>query len=216
MVGKVNSRKKLVRKVFVVLIMILFIWGMGYLLDYLKYDNRNLVEQEVLVMQNNILKDELKKIKNLKIDDDNYIIGRVLVRSLYDFYDEIVVNLGSRDGIKVGDAVVNQDGLIGIVSDVLDNKSFVKLLTGDYNVSVIVNDTYGNLNREMVTLLDKYGTIKKGDLVYTSGYGNIKKGIYVGKVEDVFMDKDNLGQEVKVKLIDNKYLNYVAILRGSE
>ena len=63
-------------------------------------------------------------------------------------------------------------------------------------------------------MLDKYSEIKEGDLVYTSGLSYMPKGIYVGKIKSVGFDKDNLGQEAEVLLVDNDNLNYVAVIVG--
>ncbi|HIS18952.1 MAG TPA: rod shape-determining protein MreC [Candidatus Coprovivens excrementavium] len=201
-------------KIIVVFLLFFFIFGLGYFLSYLRFNDKEIVTNEVIKKQNIMLKDELKKIQELSTIDGDYVIGRVIVRNLYNFLDEIIINVGSNEKIKEGDAVVNSDGLIGVVYKVLDKTSYVKLLTSNYNVSVKIGDLYGNLSQGKVTLLDKYSEIKEDTLVYTSGYGKIAEGIYIGKIKKVAMDKDNLGKEVIVDLIDNRHLNYIAVMRS--
>lgn len=201
-------------KIIVVFLLFFFIFGLGYFLSYLRFNDKEIVTNEVIKKQNIMLKDELKKIQELSTIDGDYVIGRVIVRNLYNFLDEIIINVGSNEKIKEGDAVVNSDGLIGVVYKVLDKTSYVKLLTSNYNVSVKISDLYGNLSQGKVTLLDKYSEIKEDTFVYTSGYGKIAEGIYIGKIKKVTMDKDNLGKEVIVDLIDNRHLNYIAVMRS--
>ena len=92
----------------------------------------------------------------------------------------------------------------------------MKLLSGNYNVSVKIKDTYGNLNQGEINLIDKYTELSEGDEVYTSGYGEMSAGMYIGKIKNIGVDHENLGQVAKVQLIDNHNLNYVAILIQSK
>ena len=40
----------------------------------------------------------------------------IFQRNIYNFFDEIIINKGSSDGISEGMAVINSKGLIGIVN----------------------------------------------------------------------------------------------------
>ena len=193
-----------------------FIFVVSYYVTYLKYNDKDVIEKEVLILENQNLKDENGKLleaMSLKEHNPDYVMTRVIVRDIHKFYSEVVVDEGE-GVIKKGNAVVNSDGLIGLVSDVKNDRSFVKLLTGEYNVSVVVNGAYGNLNNGYVTLNDKYVEIKKGDKVYTSGLTSIPKDIFVGEVLAVSRTENDLTQRLEVNLINNNNLNYVAILVG--
>lgn len=192
--------------VFVLLILVI------YTFSYIKFDDKAIVKNNVLMIENRFLKNELDMIESFDINYEDYVIGKVLYRDLYSFYDEMVINVGD-DLVSVGDGVVSNDGLVGVVYKTNSNLSYVKLLTGNYNVSVSVNDTYGNLNNGIISLLDKYSDIKVGDLVYTSSYGDVISGIYVGKVTNIFDDKDGLGKSAEVELVNNKNLNYIGVLK---
>lgn len=213
MVIYLGKRRKILCKLIIFIILFVFIYIGGFLNSYFKYNNKNMIDSKVLSIQNQILKKELDDIEKLNIDGGNYIIGKVVFRDIYSFYDEVVINLGN-DDVKIGDAVVDSCGLVGIIYNTTDNLSYVKLLSSNYNISVKVNDSYGNLNMGMVTLLNKYKDINIGDIVYTSGYGDVLGNIYVGKVDSIKLDSDGLGKEVKVNYCDNSNLNYVAILRN--
>lgn len=208
--------KKCFLKVLMIFLGLFFMFVVSYYVTYLKYNDKDVIEKEVLILENQNLKDENGKLleaMSLKEHNPDYVMTRVIVRDIHKFYSEVVVDEGE-GVIKKGNAVVNSDGLIGLVSDVKNDHSFVKLLTGEYNVSVIVNGAYGNLNNGYVTLNDKYVEIKKGDKVYTSGLTSIPKDIFVGEVLAVSRTENDLTQRLEVNLINNNNLNYVAILVG--
>ncbi len=188
----------------------IFIYGVGYGLSYMRYNDKKLIDVELVLLENETLKNELNELKEL---DTKFEIEKVFIRDIHSFYNQVVIKTSDKE--LIGSAIVNDEGLVGILSKVENGFGYINLLTSDYNVSVKVGDTYGNLSRGEISLLDKYSDIKVGDLVYTSGLNDIPKDIYIGKVIDVTMDNENLGKKVKVELIDNKYLNYVGIVKVS-
>lgn len=206
-----NRRKVLVRGILFILFVIT-IFYFNYVSSYFKYNDSSIIESELLIKENLLLKKEINELSGFEMKNDSYVIGKVLNRDLYSFYEEIVINLGEED-VSVGDAVVNEKGLIGVVYKVGNYRSIVKLLTSNYNVSVVIGNTYGNLNNGTISMLNKYSDIKEGDLVYTSNYGDVEKDIYVGIVKKVSYDKDGLGKEVEVELVDNKNLNYIGVIK---
>ena len=131
---------------------------------------------------------------------------------MYSFYDELVINVGSKDNINIYDSVICNGSLVGIVTKVNDNTSNVKLISSNYNISVKIGNTYGNLNKGIVTMIDKYSDISAGDLVYTSGLDNILSDIYIGKVKDISLDEDGLSNKVIIEYEDNCNLNYVYVV----
>ena len=203
---------KISLKVLLIGAILLIIYTISYYLNYIKYDNKDVVEINTLKIENNNLKDqvkELEKLYNLKPVNENYVISKVILRNIHEFYNEIVLLSNSKD-VEIGNAVINEEGLIGLVKDIKDENIYVALLTGNYNVSVKINETYGNLNNERVTMLDKYSDIKIGDTVYTSGLTKVPANILVGYVKEV--NKTSINTEVTISLLDNHNLNYVSIM----
>lgn len=215
MVIYLRWRKEIFFRIIIIIFLIASICLGGYYASYLKYNDKKIVDLEALRTQNRLLQKEIEEINGLKTEKGEYIIGKVILRNMHDFFGEVVINLGSNDGVKKNDAVLNSEGLVGVVYRVEENKSFVKLLSSDFNVSVKINDTYGNLNKGKVNLLSKYSDFHEGDKVYTSGYSGLQEGIFVGTIKEVFMEKNNLGKEVSVELVDNTNLNYVSVIRSS-
>lgn len=219
MVIYLRKRNKYVIKYLFILLLIIFIYGINYVLSYLKYNDSEILEVNVLKSENNRLRKELRNINDIVSYDGidyKYVIGKVIIRDIHNFYNEIVINLGS-DKVMVGNAVVSRDGLVGIITKVEKDRSYVKLLSSDYNVSVVVNGNYGNYNNLKVSMISKYSEIKEGDVVYTSGLVvEIPYGIYVGTVSKIDNDQDNLGKELKIITVNNDNLNYIAVITGEK
>lgn len=195
-----------------IFVFILFSYLISNVFCYIKYDDKKFVNDRLLIEENNDLKykiEELSKLVNGKELVDEYVLGYVRFRDLYSFNERIVIKVS--DEVSVGNAVINSDGLIGIVSDIKRDNVYVNLLTSKYNVSVIVNDCYGNLSNGVVNMIDKECKISVGDNVITSGLNDISKGIYIGKVRKV--NEDSLGYVLDIDLINNKHLNYVGVIK---
>lgn len=186
---------------------ILFSYLLSNVFVYIKYDDKNFINDRLLIIENKDLKYKLGELS--KLVNSEYIIGYVRYRDLYSFNERIVINV--KDKVNVGNAVVNDEGLVGIVSNINDSNVHVSLLTSKYNVSVMINDCYGNLSNGVVNMIDKECKISVGDKVVTSGLNDISKGIYIGKVRKI--NEDNLGYVLEVDLINNKHLNYVGVIK---
>lgn len=215
MVIYLRYRNELILKTLIVSLLLLFIVATGYFSSIILFNNKEYVSSKAVEVELNALKNDIGSLEGLLSINPEYAIGRVIQRDIHNFYNEVVINLGSKDGISINDAVINEEGLVGIVYKVSKNYAYVKLLTGDYNVSVKIKDTYGNLNKGKVSLLDKYSDINEGDMIYTSGYSEVVKDVYVGKISKVSYDNENLGKEVNVELVNNHNLNYIAVIRSN-
>lgn len=215
-----NYLKKKIKEVqnyLLIIGLLIGIYLISFSLDFLRVDDSNLVELNFLRSENNRLRKQIIEMEeklSFSLENYDYVIGKVVVRDIHNFYKEVVINKGSNDGVEEGMAVVNQEGLIGVILECNKKTALVKLLSSEYNVSVSLPYTYGNLSMGKITMLDKYSSIKEGDIVYTSGLSKIPAGLLVGEITSVRMDSNALGKEAKVNLVDNKNLNYVAIIKG--
>ena len=114
--------------------------------------------------------------------------------------------------------VIDDNGLIGIISSVKKNTSIVKLITNKTtNISVKINDSYGILKsldgKVFVSDFSYYDNINIGDKIYTSGIGNIKGDIYIGEVIDIKLNETEIEKIVEVKLAGNiNKLNYLYVV----
>lgn len=220
-ISKVSYLKRIIKyllNIFLIIVVFSALYGGSFIYAKMKYNDQKIVEFNNLKKENNRLQKEistLKKELNLKIDGYDYLIGQVIIRDLHNFYQEVIINKGSKDGLAKGNAVLNAEGMIGVITKVEPNQAIVKLLSSDYNVSVKINETYGNLKSGKVTMVNKYEKIKEGTPIYTSGLANIPQGLYIGTVTNIKQDNEQIGQELTVNLIDNTDLNYVYIIKGA-
>lgn len=208
------------------LIFIIFIFLFIFKENFYKlYDTPDLEFNYLKENELNYYKNEYEKILNIYnmgINDSNYILSKVIYRDVYDFYNEILINKGESDNVKKGDAIVSTKGLVGVISKVNKNSSYVNVLYNkNLKVSVSINDTYGILesinNKLYVTNVLSDSIINIGDIVYTSGLTSITGNIPVGIVKSISTTKDKLTKIIEVKEISNlKDIDYVVIISNKE
>lgn len=200
-------------KYFIILLVLIFLFYVGNIINYFKYKDYEYVDMNSLSVINNDLSNrinEIEEINNLSKSDYSYGIERVLYRDIYNISNQFIVK---NNNYSVGDIVLNSNGLIGIVNLVDDGRCYIENLNNDMNISVKINDYYGVLNNSVISMLDKYSDIKEGDKVYTSGLTNIYGDIYVGDVIKVYMSSNELEKMAIIRLNDYSNINYVSVVR---
>ena len=142
--------------------------------------------------------------------------ARVIAREPANWWRNIQIDLGKRDGLRADLTVLTADGLVGRVAEVGETRSKVILL-GDPNcrVAALVQETRENgvvsagasvLDNSIVELgyLSRSSGLKPGQLVVTSGLGGIfPKGIPIGHLVDFRVVEFGLYTEARVKLSVN-------------
>lgn len=185
--------------------------------------NPNLDTSKIVINYDKHLKEELdniKKINDIKFDDNlDIIVSRVKYRDVYEYSNTLTIFKGTKNNVNVGDAVLTNNGLVGIISKTYDYYSVVSLITNKKsNISVKINDAVGVLKLEnsklVVTSINNYKNISIGDEIYTSGLGNLPDNIYVGKVKSVSLNDTEIEKVIKVD-IENRLdtLDYLFIWR---
>lgn len=185
--------------------------------------NPNLDTSKIVINYDKHLKEELdniKKINNIEFDDNlDIIVSRVKYRDVYEYSNTLTIFKGSKNNVNVGDAVLTNNGLVGVISKTYDYYSVVSLITNKKsNISVKINDAVGVLKLEnsklVVTSINNYKNISIGDEIYTSGLGNLPDNIYVGKVKKVSLNDTEIEKVIEVD-IENRLdtLDYLFIWR---
>lgn len=163
---------------------------------------------------------EMQSLLNIPESDYEVTYGKIILRDIYEFYDEITINVGTSSGIKVQDLVINELGVIGVIKETHKNSSVVELLTNkDMELSVRVGSSYGILSSKDEKIIIKNiklnETIKEGDTVYTSGLTSIPKDIKIGRIKSISKDNLELEYILEVESLSRlEDINYVAILSG--
>lgn len=171
---------------------------------------------------------ELKKILSIDnvLSEYENIYGVVISRDIGYWYDKVIINKGSNDGVMEGMAVINSEGLIGKVISSSNFNSTVQLLTSENinktSVKIENNDNYvygliteykEDKNSYMVEGISD--DIKIGSKVTTTGFGDIfPAGIIVGTVIDSKIDAYGLAKTIEIKPnVDFNNINIVSILK---
>lgn len=185
--------------------------------------NPNLDTSKIVINYDKHLKEELdniKKINDIKFDDNlDIIVSRVKYRDVYEYSNTLTIFKGTKNNVNVGDAVLTNNGLVGVISKTYDYYSVVSLITNKKsNISVKINDAVGVLKLEnsklVVTSINNYKNISIGDEIYTSGLGNLPDNIYVGKVKKVSLNNTEIEKVIEVD-IENRLdtLDYLFVWR---
>jgi rod shape-determining protein MreC len=155
------------------------------------------------------------------------------------WYQQVEVNKGSGDGVKAGDPVLGDGGLVGKVSEVSSSSAEVVLIT-DHTVSVAAEDqnvvgsgaagstgvlspAVGNPDQLVLQDLPHQSSIAPGDFVVTAGFKDPSNpalpgslyppGIPIGRVAAFNQDELlNSGQVPVTPLASIRHLTSVQIL----
>ncbi len=125
----------------------------------------------------------------------DYLIAEVVGRSTDQFFSRLWIDRGSSQGLRVGQAVLSEDGaLVGEIVSLAPRGAEVRLITDpDFAAGAVTGAhtaagvVQGNGSRRLDFLyLSPESTIEVGDKVYTSGAsGEIPRGLYIGRVVKV-------------------------------
>ncbi len=154
---------------------------------------------------------ENKRLRSLLGFDKRFtytlIPARTIVREPSYKYRSIVISAGKKQGVSLYMPVVNKDGVIGKVIQVLPGISLVQLIRDPAErISVMIkkNNEVGILetvdSKTFFIEYRKHTDVTVGDTVVTSGLGGIyPKGILVGIVNRISDKDDPLFKDVIIK-----------------
>lgn len=204
--------------------------------EKLKIENAELKEKNVN-MENIIAKEDFFKNEyNLYLKNkESLLSANVIALDSNSLLIRFNINKGSKDGVKVGDIIVQgtvgEDentyikAVVGKVIEVGYNWSKVSsLVDSSSNVSfnVVRTQSYGAINGQENNLLSGFmyksdADIIVGDKLVTSGRGGIfPSDLYIGEVTEVKSSENNLEKKISVKSpVDFTTLFRVFVIRGN-
>jgi rod shape-determining protein MreC len=154
--------------------------------------NAKLNRMAAVAAQNQHLKELLDTQHSLKL---NVQLARVIGVDLGAYRYRLTLNMGSRDGVKPGQPVIDARGVIGQVIEVLPHTAVVMLITDpSHAIPVTIARTglrtvaYGSRDGDMLSLpnLPLAADVRAGDQLLTSGIGGrFPPGFPVGRIEQV-------------------------------
>lgn len=213
--------KKYKDYIILLIVFLLIIFGSNINVFLRSFDNNlnsdNINNNYCTSLENDY--NELLKINDFKITSElNLVVSKVMLRDIYEFSDTLTIYKGTNAGIKEGNAVITDKGLIGVVSKVNKESSVVELITNkSSNISVRIGSSYGILNMQdnslIVSDLSMYDDVFIGEEVYTSGIGNLPGDIYIGNVIDIKANNTEIEKILEVSpVVDLSTINYVMVV----
>ncbi|HVV89417.1 MAG TPA: rod shape-determining protein MreC [Solirubrobacterales bacterium] len=138
---------------------------------------------------------------------DEPVTGRVIIVSPTVWFSDVMIDVGSGDGVKVGDPVVGPQGLIGMVTAAGGSTSKVMLIS-DHSSSVgvrvvpagvqgVIRPTVGEPNRLVLEFLNSDKRIQKGESVVTSGW-------HYEEMESRFPPNIPVGEVTKATIVEQE------------
>ncbi len=192
-------------------------------LDTLKKENEELKnrnnELETQVRELEVLKAENSKLQeyaNLteKYQEYETIPAYVIDRDVSNYGSNIVINVGSKQGVEKNMTVIADKGLVGHVISVSDNSAKVQVIVDSASSvsamistseeSIICRGSVDNDKYLDASYIDTSSELLVGDSVVTSGIGGIyPKGITIGTIKQVINTKNITDRYAKVETAVN-------------
>ncbi|MBL4802203.1 MAG: rod shape-determining protein MreC [Emcibacter sp.] len=185
--------------------------------ERLRAENSQLKRAQIKNSQLAIDNQRLKKLLNVGEGSVNTVAAaRVVSDSGSPFFKSTLINRGTSDGVQKGQAVINEDGIVGRTITVGNSSSRVLLAT-DINSRIPVKLASSGINMILegdnspypkLSFLPIGEKVAIGDLILTSGYGMVfPHDLPVGQVVEIG------SESIKIKLSAKLYnLNYVSIV----
>ncbi len=161
--------------------------------ENVKSELENLKEEQIT---NNFLKLENEKLRNLINENINSteVLAKVLIDRESPFLKSIILNIGTKDNVKMGMGILDGVYLVGQIIEVNFTNSRALLLSdlnskipsvlAPQNIQAVISGTGKNYGIIEHTKDDIEEDLKDRDvIIYTSGLGGLfKPGIPIGKI----------------------------------
>lgn len=185
-----------------------------------------------LKSENQQLKDEL----GLEELVTEYTVrrGNVISRNPDQWINQVIIDLGTMNGMERGMPVMNNNGLVGYISETNPTSSKVTLISNvdlsaskvsseiileeeEETIQGIISEYKTDTNQLVMSQITSDAEIKPGTLVTTSGLGGaFPRGLVIGEVEAVRLDEQGLERLVFIKpLSDFNNIRIVSVIERS-
>ena len=185
-------------------------------------------QNEQLAAENAALRNRISSMESAQTGETiSYMPAKVVQMTTDELHNYLTINRGSKDGIRRGQGIRNEDGAVGIVRTVGRNYSVVlPLISTHTNLSCrfAKNDYIGTLqwdgkDSRFAQLADvaAHMVVNQGDTIVTSGLGPVfPEGIPVGIVENSVLKEGDSYYTIRVRLNTNfKRLKYVEVVQNA-
>jgi rod shape-determining protein MreC len=159
------------------------------------------------------------------------VTGRVIARSPTVWYADVTIDVGSGDGVRVDDPVVDGDGLVGTVSAVTGGSAQVALIAdGSSAISAkvvptgiqgVVRPEVGDPGALILDFIDSARHVHKGQDVVTAGWraqglaSRYPPNLPIGEITEASIVQQEAQQQVRVRTFaDLRNLDLLQVLTG--
>jgi rod shape-determining protein MreC len=159
------------------------------------------------------------------------VTGRVIARSPTVWFSDVMIDVGSGDGVAVDDPVVNGDGLVGTVAAVTggtakvtliaDHSSGVTAKVVPLGVQGVIKPAVGDPGDLILDFIDSAKRVGKGQSVVTAGWraqgfeSGFPPNLPIGEVTQAPILEQEAQQQVHVRpYADLPDLDLVQVLTG--
>lgn len=191
-------------------------------------------QNEVLLEENNRLRQQFEALHNSEINNEIDTLltksfkftGAKIINNVYGkTNNNLTINKGSNDSLKIDMGVITSKGLVGIINKVSGNYARVQsILNSNSQVNAQLKKskhfgflTWNAKDPNVVQLIEipKLAPVTKGDTIITGGNSSIfPKGILIGTVLDFSIgDKDSYTIDVKL-FNDMTNLSHVYVIEN--
>ncbi|MBU2511709.1 rod shape-determining protein MreC [bacterium] len=182
-----------------------------------------LEEENAQAREIRLAHDRLREALEFKKKDPNIkVFAEVVFEVKKPFFQLIVIDKGSDDGIRPNFAVVSPEGIIGKIQSVTSSQSVVQLITDSRSqFPVLIQRTrtkamaYGSLDGNLtIKRIPRRLELFKDDQIVTSGLAGVyPKGFPVGKVDVINKKHFGLFQTVTlIPSVDLTKIEEVAVI----
>lgn len=186
-------------------------------------------QNEKLAEENANLRNQICSMDSAEHSESiHYMNAKVVQMTTDKLHNYLTIDRGSKDGIRRGQGVRNEDGVVGIVRTVGNNYSVVlPIINTHTNLSCrfAKNDYIGTLqwdgkDNRFAQLADvaAHMVVNPGDTIITSGLSPVfPEGIPVGIVENSTLKDGESYYSIRVRLHTNfKRLKYVEVVQNAD
>ena len=201
----------------------------GVIARFVDYDV-TVEENETLKTEIAALREQLVEFERYKAENEQYkqylniqeqnpsfksVSAAVIGRDPASYFSEFTIDKGSLSGIKVKDAVITVNGIVGRVVEVGPNYAKVAtILDPSVNISVMVSSTRDSAivsgdaklsidGRCLLTLLPRESQAKEGGIVVTTGLGGVfPPSLIVGTIESISSESSGKSLAAVIKPLE--------------
>lgn len=202
-----------------------------YFFSYAETNNKLMRENAALIGQLQSFQSKPDRISIL-LDSSfsstyKFIGARIFNNSIRFNQNHVTLNKGSKDGLKVGMGIFNEDGIIGRIKSVSENYAVgISLLNTGLLISSKIKSTenFGSVNwdgknsrQAKMLYVPRHVKAQVGDTIVTSGYNAVfPEDINVGIIATVTPGADSNYLDIVLNLsTDFTKLNYVYVVENT-